>query len=325
MNVEGLTRENVASHLQKYRLYLKRISSVATQQTNMVAALGGKDAAYMRMSTLDGIGDSRAFTGSGRLSSPAFSSYTQGGMLGRLNSPAGINLRNLASSTLLQPHAQNLNNSTSTIGKLQPAVSPANQTATLFQGVPSSLELDHLQQNKCATRVGDFNPIDESRIFGAASAFTDTRALAINTNNYSPGAPNNPMMLQGNSQRVVTGRGFVDQSSVSLATFPSESFHRDVGETNDNWQSAIPLSKFPSNALANEFFCQGQLPLSNVRDSNSSAGPRYRTTPLVFPSTATTSASLEDSSGEIQCEEGLIGDSFQNLSQAAPVQLWGVT
>ncbi|PNH08582.1 Two-component response regulator ARR1 [Tetrabaena socialis] len=28
MNVDGLTRENVASHLQKYRLYLKRVSSV---------------------------------------------------------------------------------------------------------------------------------------------------------------------------------------------------------------------------------------------------------------------------------------------------------
>ncbi|ERN02864.1 hypothetical protein AMTR_s00086p00182350 [Amborella trichopoda] len=38
MNVQGLTRENVASHLQKYRLYLKRIS---TQQGNMAAALGG--------------------------------------------------------------------------------------------------------------------------------------------------------------------------------------------------------------------------------------------------------------------------------------------
>ena len=29
MNVEGLTRENVASHLQKYRLYLKRVEGVA--------------------------------------------------------------------------------------------------------------------------------------------------------------------------------------------------------------------------------------------------------------------------------------------------------
>jgi len=30
MNVEGLTRENVASHLQKYRLYLKRVSGVTS-------------------------------------------------------------------------------------------------------------------------------------------------------------------------------------------------------------------------------------------------------------------------------------------------------
>lgn len=30
MNVEGLTRENVASHLQKYRLYLKRVAGIST-------------------------------------------------------------------------------------------------------------------------------------------------------------------------------------------------------------------------------------------------------------------------------------------------------
>ncbi|CAA0410888.1 unnamed protein product [Arabidopsis thaliana] len=32
MNVEGLTRENVASHLQKYRLYLKRIQGLTTEE-----------------------------------------------------------------------------------------------------------------------------------------------------------------------------------------------------------------------------------------------------------------------------------------------------
>ncbi|XP_058781876.1 two-component response regulator ORR24-like [Vicia villosa] len=34
MNVENITRENVASHLQKYRPYLKRISCVANQQAS---------------------------------------------------------------------------------------------------------------------------------------------------------------------------------------------------------------------------------------------------------------------------------------------------
>ncbi|KAG8054771.1 hypothetical protein GUJ93_ZPchr0001g32421 [Zizania palustris] len=33
MNVDGLTRENVASHLQKYRLYLKRTRGTATAAT----------------------------------------------------------------------------------------------------------------------------------------------------------------------------------------------------------------------------------------------------------------------------------------------------
>ncbi|CAH8337360.1 unnamed protein product [Eruca vesicaria subsp. sativa] len=32
MNVEGLTRENVASHLQKYRLYLKRMQGLTTEE-----------------------------------------------------------------------------------------------------------------------------------------------------------------------------------------------------------------------------------------------------------------------------------------------------
>ncbi|XP_019087898.1 PREDICTED: transcription factor BOA-like [Camelina sativa] len=32
MNVEGLSRENVASHLQKYRLYLKRVQGLSTDQ-----------------------------------------------------------------------------------------------------------------------------------------------------------------------------------------------------------------------------------------------------------------------------------------------------
>ncbi|KAG6582191.1 Two-component response regulator ARR2 [Cucurbita argyrosperma subsp. argyrosperma] len=35
MNVPGLTRENVASHLQKYRLYLRRVSGITQHQSNL--------------------------------------------------------------------------------------------------------------------------------------------------------------------------------------------------------------------------------------------------------------------------------------------------
>ncbi|KAL5162361.1 Two-component response regulator ORR21 [Glycine soja] len=41
MNVPGLTRENVASHLQKFRLYLKRLTGVAQQQNGMLNTVPG--------------------------------------------------------------------------------------------------------------------------------------------------------------------------------------------------------------------------------------------------------------------------------------------
>ncbi|GJR50082.1 two-component response regulator ARR12-like protein [Tanacetum coccineum] len=77
MNVEGLTRENVASHLQKYRLYLKRIS----QQANMVVAFGGSTDASSYMRTLDGFSDFRSLSGSERLPNAALSSYAPLGIL----------------------------------------------------------------------------------------------------------------------------------------------------------------------------------------------------------------------------------------------------
>ncbi|KAK6127210.1 hypothetical protein DH2020_039053 [Rehmannia glutinosa] len=40
MSVDGLTRENVASHLQKYRLYLKRMQSISNGGNNIPAATG---------------------------------------------------------------------------------------------------------------------------------------------------------------------------------------------------------------------------------------------------------------------------------------------
>ncbi|KAG0555050.1 hypothetical protein M758_12G143700 [Ceratodon purpureus] len=43
MGVHGLTRENVASHLQKYRLYLKRLSGVSSHQSGMNPHFAGGD------------------------------------------------------------------------------------------------------------------------------------------------------------------------------------------------------------------------------------------------------------------------------------------
>ncbi|KAF9673211.1 hypothetical protein SADUNF_Sadunf10G0000700 [Salix dunnii] len=56
MNVPGLTRENVASHLQKYRLYLRRLSGVSQHQSGMGNSfISTQEATYGSLSSLNGL------------------------------------------------------------------------------------------------------------------------------------------------------------------------------------------------------------------------------------------------------------------------------
>ncbi|CAA2960642.1 two-component response regulator ORR21 [Olea europaea subsp. europaea] len=67
MNVPGLTRENVASHLQKFRLYLKRLSGVAQQQGNLPSSFCGPIEQNPKLASL-GRFDIQALVASGQLS-----------------------------------------------------------------------------------------------------------------------------------------------------------------------------------------------------------------------------------------------------------------
>ncbi|KAJ7955601.1 Two-component response regulator [Quillaja saponaria] len=296
MNVEGLTRENVASHLQKYRLYLKRISSVATQQASMVAALGGKDTSYLRMGSLDGFGDFHTLSGSGRLSSTALSSYTSGGMFGRLNSPVGMNLRGITSSGLAPPgQSQNLSSSMNTLGKFQPSMLPSNQSSSLLQGIPTSLEINQVQQSNCTTSIRQFNPIENSNGYTVARSFLENKATVGCSIDSMSSVSNNPLLLQGNPQQSHTTATFGNQSTVRAASLNAESFEIGIGGTSnlldynrciDGWQGAVQLSKVPSNSF-----------------------------PLI-------AVPLEDARVDVQSQEGLIGNVVQATNYKTK-QRWG--
>uniref|UniRef100_A0A1J3DAK9 Two-component response regulator n=1 Tax=Noccaea caerulescens TaxID=107243 RepID=A0A1J3DAK9_NOCCA len=88
MNVDKLTRENVASHLQKFRVALKKITDEANQQANMAAI----DSHLMQMSSLKGLGGFHHQIGSGQYHSGATTMrhYPYNMTLGRLNSLAGM-------------------------------------------------------------------------------------------------------------------------------------------------------------------------------------------------------------------------------------------
>lgn len=90
MNVQGLTRENIASHLQKYRLYLKRINGAIHHPGGLhspfVPSLSGSlNPSFGAASAgrFGGIGDLRSLTAAGQL--PSLPSL-QAGLLGRLDS-----------------------------------------------------------------------------------------------------------------------------------------------------------------------------------------------------------------------------------------------
>ncbi|KAL8502554.1 hypothetical protein ACS0TY_021623 [Phlomoides rotata] len=296
MNVDGLTRENVASHLQKYRLYLKRISTVASQQANMAAALGVKDSPFMHIGSFDGLGDFRT----PRLANVVLSPYATGGMLGRLNSPSNVNLRNFTSSPLVQPSpAPNLTNSINSLGKMHLVLPPSTQNSSLLQGIPPSLELDQLQQNKGPTVSPNFNTIDNSRMFRPAIGSSNPLLNSIR---------NNPVILHGNAPQAVNGGGFGSHSTHNMASFSSGSFNAglsgssnllDPGKCNENWQNTSSTEPFLAS-----------------RDSNSANDPYIQNNPNSLSSSMTLPP-FEDSR-EMPCQSwGEQTQTYAHISQSS--------
>ncbi|CAL9781098.1 unnamed protein product [Musa acuminata subsp. burmannicoides] len=77
MKVAGLTRENVASHLQKYRLYLRRLSVPQHQDRLDGPFTGAQDATFRSVGTVDGF-DLQALAVSGQLLPQNLSALSSG-------------------------------------------------------------------------------------------------------------------------------------------------------------------------------------------------------------------------------------------------------
>ncbi|XP_044952632.1 two-component response regulator ORR23-like isoform X1 [Hordeum vulgare subsp. vulgare] len=155
MNVEKLTRENVASHLQKYRVYLRRLSAVASQQAGIVAALGGRDP-FLRMDAFEGLQGYQAFT-----SPAALSTF---GAHGLLNSPrnnqTAVVIQGVATSRSI-PTGSSSCTTNPLIGDaanyhLSP---PGNRHGNLAQGLVTSLGQTQLEQKWMNEGSGDLSSI----------------------------------------------------------------------------------------------------------------------------------------------------------------------
>eukprot|EP00252_Welwitschia_mirabilis_P011135 TRINITY_DN25033_c0_g1_i1.p1 TRINITY_DN25033_c0_g1~~TRINITY_DN25033_c0_g1_i1.p1 ORF type:complete len:775 (-),score=137.61 TRINITY_DN25033_c0_g1_i1:681-3005(-) len=238
MNVQGLTRENVASHLQKYRLYLKRLSGVATQQGGMGNSFGGvRDSPFASLGPVDGFSDLQALAQSGQLSPHSLASL-QAGVFGRLNSSVGIGMPPLNSSGMLQYQSLPTFNINNSVGRTNRNAITINSPKTMPSCLSTMPEFSHLQQ-KQVSRVGDMGAsIDDPSKFLALQHLSDTNTLAVTME--QGGAADIPVNQTNNALLLQ----LLQQQNRGLTNLSSESnFCQRQGPNNDN----VGLSSLSNN------------------------------------------------------------------------------
>ncbi|KAI9378000.1 hypothetical protein POPTR_018G021300v4 [Populus trichocarpa] len=308
MNVEKLTRENVASHLQKYRHYLKRISTVANQQANMVAALGSSDASYLQMNSMSVLG-LHSLAGSVQFHSTPFRSLQSSGMLDRLNSPAVLGIHGLPSPGVIQlGHVQTAPHTANGLSHFQP-VGHRGNNGNILQGMPMPLELDQIQSNKGVNYIPELpTHLDDTASFPVSSGSTDMKIIAGSSNSPFVGVSNKHLMLEGHGQGLQDGQKSGKQSSLSAGSLnPGYSSHfPDHGRCNDNWSNAVPSNGAQSDSFTlNDYFKQSTLHPSAIRDRMSTMALQSRNNPCDVSSVSTLPMHLQDSKADLPCRVGV--------------------
>ncbi|XP_062218405.1 two-component response regulator ORR24-like [Phragmites australis] len=207
MNVENITRENVASHLQKYRLYLKRLSADASRQANLTAAFGGRNPAYINM----GLEAFKHYNAYGRYRPVPTTNHSQSNnLLSRMNSPSAFGMHGLLPSQPLQiGHTQN--NLSTSLGNVG--------------GLNNSNLIAHMSLQ------------DSSKCFPTGPSGNSF----ANISNGRPLAPANNMPLQSLEPSNQQHLGRMHSSSADpFNSFVSESTQLlDLGRCNTTWPTAV--------------------------------------------------------------------------------------
>lgn len=237
-------------------------------QANMVAAFGGSDSSYLRMSSVNGLGSVHTLNGPIQFQNTSFRSFPPSGMIGRLNSPAGMGLHSLPSSGRLQlGHAQSLSNVNDQV-KFQSSTTHGNHNGSMLQRIPVPFELDQ-QHNKGVSHIGEFSTtIDDTSNFPLPNGLSEAKITSSSNNALTDS--NNGLML-GHPQVDQCGRKFGNQSSVQMTSLKSEfcsPLPDHVSRCTDNWTSSAQLLGYQSNSLLlNDRFKQTASHPGSLRDN----------------------------------------------------------
>ncbi|CAH2069569.1 unnamed protein product [Thlaspi arvense] len=289
MNIDGLTRENVASHLQKYRLYLKKIDE--GQQQNMSSdAFGTRDSSYYHMAQLDGLRD---YTSTRQLPSSSLLSRSHLTKFHPSVYPS-INLQGINSSSF---NSQNSSSSGNLFGTYQRTLFPRSQSVNV-----SPLEPLQFSTAKSSSYMGDYKSIGDRPIVG--SSFLDNRmSFGSSSTSFPSASSNNNLMLQANNytQPLHRASDGNHQSCLegSLSNSVSPNMSADGLSTrfpSNSWQGNLKTNRFPSNSL----------PLNHHGFGHDQ---------VTYPGNGLGDcSSLVSGGGEMQCETPLLGDFMQNMN-----------
>ncbi|KAG2310843.1 hypothetical protein Bca52824_022400 [Brassica carinata] len=290
MNIEGLTRENVASHLQKYRLYLKKLDE--GQPHNMSHdAFGSRDSSYFHMAQLEGLRD---YTSTRQLSS---SSLLARSSLTKFH-PSVYSTLNLQGSNNSSSFTQNSSSSVNPFGTYHSPLMPRSQSVNL-----SPLEPLQFPRSKCSPYMGEFKGIGDR---GIGSSFLDSRMTFGSSSTSLPSASsNNPMLQENFTQNLHGGASDGNQSCLDGGALSnnSGSLNSSVngfsGFPNHSWQGNLKTTRFPSHSLPlNHGFGQDQMAcgVTGLGDYNTSL------------------VSADNHVGVLQCEPPFPGDFTQNMN-----------
>jgi two-component response regulator ARR-B family len=214
--------------MQKYRLYLKRLSAVASQQASIVAAFGGRDPSFLHMEAFEGLQSYQPFGPPAAL--PSFNPH---GLLSR-TSAATFGVHELVSSKIVQNATNNgiLNHCAGDTNKFQLVGLQENQQTNLAQGSSSSLRLPQLQQKWIHPENNDL-----STVF-SGSALVNTMSDTLQREANTPLPPQELLELQ--SKITV-------QPSLRMPSVSSELVERTVGvsanlrNSNISQESTLPI------------------------------------------------------------------------------------
>ncbi|GKV03183.1 hypothetical protein SLEP1_g15534 [Rubroshorea leprosula] len=222
----------------------------------------------LNFQNLNGLGNFHTLSGSNQFHNAAFRSFQPRGMLGRLNTPAGLGMHGLPSSGVIQlGQANNSGNISNNQNRFHPVMipGPGNYNGSILQGIPmsSSKSVNHVEELPTAA--------DNTTVCPISSSFQDAKLTGC-SNNLLLGVTNDPLMLEGRPQVAKEEKIFGNQSSETMASLNSGSSSHlpDFGKCSDDWLSAVLSSDVQPNYFAlNDCFQQTNLLPGNLGLSDS--------------------------------------------------------